>query len=167
MYMTATVAWNPSKSYLGPKCTSSESIFFTSTTATMALQLTFHNATKSAPVQNTSTTTATMHNATKSLPDQNTSTTATMALQLTLPKVTKGAERLHHCNKGLWFSTTDFSQCYQHAIGGCGQDCQLRTCTSLRLPHQFKGDLILGDDSRSVPTKLFNYSRHTQHCPRL
>lgn len=28
MYMTATVAWNPSKSYLGPKCTSSESIFF-------------------------------------------------------------------------------------------------------------------------------------------
>lgn len=74
---------------------------------------------------------------------------------------------LHHCKKGLWFSTTDSLQCFQRAIGGCGQDRQLRTCTSLQLTYQFKGDLILGDDGRSVPTKLFNHSGHTQHCPRL
>lgn len=51
--VTATVAWNPSKSYLGPKCTSSEStklpkVQNTSTTATKvsgSLQLTFRNVT--------------------------------------------------------------------------------------------------------------------------
>ena len=77
------------------------------------------------------------------------------------------SEQPHYCKKGLWFSTTDSSQCFQRAIGGCGQDRQLRTCTSQQLTHQFKGDLILGDDGRSVPTKLFNHSGHTQHCPRL